>query len=125
MSTQITREQVIDYLGSLTPPELAILVADLEEIWGVSALPQVQQGPPCEPEEEDEEQEFKVVLEGYGDKKVPVIKLLRQLTPGLGIGQAKELVESAPVAIREGLLKEEADELKKKLEEAGGEVTIK
>ena len=73
----------------------------------------------------EEQTEFDVVLDSYGEKKINVIKTLRQEVPGLGLKEAKELVESAPVTIKEAITKEDADEIKTKIQEAGGTVTIK
>jgi large subunit ribosomal protein L7/L12 len=121
----ITRTELIEHLSGMTVMEMVDLTRDLEETWGVSATPapQIQAEAPTEPVEE--QTEFDVVLDSYGEKKINVIKTLRAVTTGLGLKEAKELVESAPVAIKEATTREEADELKAKLEEAGATVSIK
>lgn len=122
---EITREQVIEYLSGLPVIEMAALVKELEDKWGVSAAPapQVQQ---IVPEEQVEEQtEFNVILTSFGDKKINVIKTVRAQIPGLGLKEAKELVEGTPATIKEGITKEEAEELAKLLREAGAEIEIK
>jgi len=88
METQITKEQVIDYLGALSVQEIAILIDDLQETWGISLPQPVQQVPNVEQKPEDEQTEFDIVLEGYGDKKINVIKTIRQVIPGLGLKEA-------------------------------------
>jgi len=125
--SEITREQVIDYLSNLSVMDIATLTKELEDKWGVQAAPVVTgmvAGPTGGPEPDAEPTEFNVVLTGHGDKKIQVIKALRELT-SLGLKEAKEVVESAPKAIKESVSKEEAEEAKKKLEEAGGTVEIK
>jgi len=122
---QITKEQVIDYLGALSPSEMAILIENLEETWGMEMSRPTQQAPKVEQEKEEEQTEFEVILESFGDKKIDVIKTVRQEKPGMGLKEAKEFVESAPVTIGEALSKEEAEEAKAKLEEAGATITIK
>jgi large subunit ribosomal protein L7/L12 len=125
----ITKEQVIDYLSALPVMEIAALVKDLEEKWGVSAAAPVAvaAGPaaagPAAPVEE--QTEFTVVLKAFGDKKINVIKAVREIVPGLGLKDAKSLVEGAPSNVKEGVSKDEADEIAKKLKEAGAEVEIK
>lgn len=125
--SEITREQVIDYLSSLSVMDIAGLTKDLEEKWGVKAAPAVAAvaaGPAGPAEAPVEVTEFDVVLTGHGAKKIQVIKALRELT-SLGLKEAKEVVESAPKAIKEAVSKEEAEEAKKKIEEAGGTVEVK
>jgi len=126
METQITRTQLIEHLSSMTVMEVAELVRDLEETWGVSATPTqaVVTTTPIDLGEE-ERTEFDVVLESFGEKKINVIKVLRKEITGLGLKEAKLLVESAPAAIKEAVSREEAENLKKALEEAGGEVAIR
>ncbi len=126
--SDITKEQVIDYLSNLPVMEIAALVKDLEEKWGVSAAaPVAQVGPgpggPAEPQEE--QTEFDVHMKSFGAKKINVIKVIRQLVPGLGLKEAKTLVESAPVNVKEAISKEEAEEIAKQLKEAGAEVEVK
>jgi large subunit ribosomal protein L7/L12 len=124
----ITKEQVIDYLSNLPVMEIAALVKELEGKWGVSAAAPVAMaaGPAAGPAAVVEEQtEFNVHLKGFGDKKINVIKAIREVMPGLGLKEAKTLVESAPVNVKEGVSKDEAEDIAKKLKEAGGEVEVK
>jgi large subunit ribosomal protein L7/L12 len=107
--------------------EVAGLVKALEEKWGVSAAPVAvagAAGPAAAAEAEEEQTEFTVELTAAGDKKIQVIKVVREVT-SLGLAEAKKLVEEAPKAIKENVSKEEAEELKKKLEEAGATATLK
>jgi len=119
---------IADQLSELTVMEAAELASMLEEKWGVSAAAPVAiaAGAPGAAAEAaaEEKTEFDVVLVSAGDKKIQVIKEVRGIT-SLGLKEAKELVEGAPKAIKEGVPKEEADEIKKKIEEAGGQVDIK
>jgi len=118
---------IVDELSGLTIMEAAELAKLLEEKWGVSAAAPVAVaaggGAPAG-EAAEEKTEFDVVLLSPGDKKIQVIKEVRGIT-GLGLKEAKELVESAPKAIKEGVAKDEADEIKKKIEEAGGQADVK
>jgi len=117
---------IVEQLSTLTVLEAADLAKALEEKWGVSAAAAVA-GPAAAaaPAAAVEEQtEFDVILTGDGGKKINVIKEVRALT-GLGLGEAKTLVESAPKAIKEGVNKEEANKIKKQIEEAGGTVELK
>jgi large subunit ribosomal protein L7/L12 len=126
----VTEEQVIEYLSNLNVMDLAKLVKTLEETWGVEAAPVAVAGAVAAPAEsggaeaEAEQTEFDVVLTAAGDKKIQVIKAVRELT-SLGLKEAKTLVDGAPNPVKEGLPKEEAEEAKKKLEEAGATVEIK
>lgn len=123
----VTEEQVIDYLSNLTVMDLANLVKTLEDKWGVEAAPVAMAGPAVAagPAAEVEEQtEFDVVLTSAGEKKIQVIKAVREVT-SLGLKEAKTLVDSAPSPVKEGVAKDEAEEVKKKLEEAGASVEIK
>lgn len=122
-------EQIVDQLSSLTVLEAAQLSKLLEEKWGVSAAAPVAVAAAAAPvaaaaEPVEEKTEFDVVLIAVGDKKINVIKEVRAVT-NLGLKEAKDLVESAPKPIKEGLKKEEAEQIKKKLEEAGATVEIK
>ena len=119
-------DQIVDDLSSLTVMEAAELSKLLEEKWGVSAAAPVAAaaGPAAAGEAAEEQTEFDVVLTAAGDKKINVIKEVRAIT-ALGLKEAKELVESAPKSVKEGVNKDEAEELKKKLEEAGASVEIK
>ena len=123
--SEITKEQVVDYLSNLTVMDIAGLTKELEDKWGVSAAPVAVAGMagPA-PEAAAEPTEFNVILTSFGEKKIQVIKALRELT-SLGLKEAKEVVESAPKEIKEAISKDEAEEVKKKIEEAGGSVEIK
>ncbi|NDV62636.1 50S ribosomal protein L7/L12 [Puniceicoccales bacterium CK1056] len=126
---EITKEDVIEWLSSQSVLDIAGLVKDLEEKWGVSAAAPVAVAAAGgaaggEAAAEEEKTEFDVVLKGHGSNKIAVIKEVRAIT-GLGLKEAKELVESAPKAVKEATTKDDADELKKKLEAAGAEVEIK
>jgi large subunit ribosomal protein L7/L12 len=122
------KDEIMQAIKEMTVLELAELVKDLEEEFGVSAAAPVAvaAAPAAGAAEaaQEEKTEFDVVLESFGDKKLQVIKVVRELT-GLGLKDAKELVEAAPKAIKEGADKEEAESLKAKLEEAGGKVVLK
>ena len=121
-------EQIVEDLSSLTVLEAAELSKMLEEKWGVSAAAPVAvagvaaAGGDAAPAEEKDS--FDVVLAAAGDKKINVIKEVRAVT-GLGLKEAKDLVESAPKAVKEGVAKDEAESIKKKLEEAGASVELK
>ncbi|MBN9670977.1 50S ribosomal protein L7/L12 [Roseibium aggregatum] len=122
-------EKLVEELSSLTVMEAAELSKLLEEKWGVSAaapvaVAAVAAGGDAGGAAAEEKTEFDVVLASAGDKKINVIKEVRAIT-GLGLKEAKELVESAPKAVKEGVAKDEAEELKKKLEEAGASVELK
>ena len=124
----LSNEELIEALSEKPIMEVVELVKALEEKWGVSAAAPVALaagGGAAAPEAAAEEQtEFDVVMSSFGENKVAVIKVVRTIT-GLGLKEAKDLVESAPSAIKEGVPKEEAEEIKKKLEEAGAKVDIK
>jgi large subunit ribosomal protein L7/L12 len=116
---------LVEKLSELTVLEAADLAKALEEKWGVSAAAAVSAAPAAAAAPAEEEQtEFDVILTGDGGKKINVIKEVRAITQ-LGLGEAKALVESAPKAIKEGVSKAEAEEIKKKIEEAGGTVELK
>jgi large subunit ribosomal protein L7/L12 len=126
---EITKEQVVDYLSALPVLEIANLVKELETKWGVSAAPVAIAGGAggggaAAAAEVEEKTEFDVILAGAGAQKIQVIKVVREIT-GLGLKEAKDLVEGAPKPLREGVNKEQAAELKKKLEEAGATVEVK
>ena len=128
MST-ITKDQVIDWLSSQSVLDIAGLVKDLEEKWGVSAAAPVAVaaapaggGAAAAPAEE--QTEFTVMLMAAGDNKIGAIKEVRAITQ-LGLKEAKDLVEGAPKAVKEGVTKAEAEEIKKKLEAAGAKVELK
>src|SRR5436190_11147490 len=118
--------KIVDDLSALTVLEAAELAKLLEEKWGVSAAAAVAvAGPAAAAAPAAEEQtEFDVILTGDGGKKINVIKEVRAIT-GLGLGEAKALVESAPKAVKEGVNKDEAEKIKKQIEEAGGTVELK
>jgi large subunit ribosomal protein L7/L12 len=122
-------EKLVDELSALTVLEAADLSKLLEEKWGVSAAAPVAvaaaAGPAAAVEAVEEQTEFTVMLTAGGDKKINVIKEVRSVRPDLGLKEAKDLVEAAPVAVKENISKQEAEEVKKKLEEAGASVTIK
>lgn len=123
----VTREEIIEALKEMPALELSELVKELEEVFGVSAAAPVAvaAAPAAGGEAAAEEKtEFDVVLEGFGDNKIAVIKVVREIT-GLGLKEAKEAVESAPKAIQEGVAKDKAEEVKAKLEEAGAAVSLK
>ena len=119
-------DQIVEELSTLSVLEAADLAKALEEAWGVSAAAAVAvaAGPAAAAEAVEEQTEFDVILTGDGGKKIQVIKEVRAIT-GLGLTEAKTLVESAPKAIKEGVNKAEAEEIKKKIEEAGGTVELK
>lgn len=118
--------KIAEELGKLTIIEAAELVKNLEEAWGVSAAAAVAvAGPAGGAEAAEEKTEFDVVLEEAGGNKIAVIKAVRGVASGLGLADAKKLVESAPVAVAEGLPKEAAEEAKKALEDAGAKVALK
>jgi large subunit ribosomal protein L7/L12 len=123
---EISREQVVDYLSNLPVIQIAELVKTLEEKWGVSAAPMaVAAGPAAAAAAPVEEKtEFDVVLTDAGPNKINVIKVVREIT-ALGLKEAKDLVEGAPKAIKESIGKDEAADLKKKLEDAGAKVEVK
>jgi large subunit ribosomal protein L7/L12 len=118
--------KLVEELSKLTVLEAAELAKALEEAWGVSAAAAVAvaAGPAAAAEAVEEQTEFDVILTGDGGKKIQVIKEVRAIT-GLGLTEAKALVESAPKAVKEGVNKAEAEEVKKKIEEAGGTVELK
>lgn len=125
----VSRDEIKEALGQMPVMELVELINELEEAWGVSAAAPVAvaaaAGPAGDAAAAAEEQtEFDVILTGFGDNKVAVIKVVRAVT-GLGLKEAKELVESAPSPLKEGAGKDEAEDLKKQLEEAGATVEVK
>ena len=123
----LTKDQLIEAIKSMTVIELSEMVKALEEEFGVSAAAPVAAaaGPAAAPAEAAEEQtQFDVMLTAFGDQKIQVIKVVRALT-GLGLKEAKDVVEGVPSAIKEGVTKDEAEEAKKQLEEAGASVEIK
>jgi len=126
----VTREQVKGFIKNMTLMDAASLVKELEEELGVSAAAPVMAAGPAvgggaaAAAAAPEKDEFTVMLTGAGDKKIQVIKVVRELT-GLGLKEAKDLVDGAPKPVKEGLAKAQAEEMKKKIEEAGGAVELK
>ncbi len=125
----VTREEIVEALKEMPALELSELVKELEEVFGVSAAaPVMVAGAAGSPAgvagAADEKSEFDVILEGFGDNKIAVIKAVRDIT-GLGLKEAKELVEGAPSPVQEGVAKDKAEEMKSQLEEAGAAVTLK
>ncbi len=128
MSNQITKDDVVKFIEGMTVLELSALVKELEEKFGVSAaapmmaaaaMPGAAAAAPAE-----EKTEFNAILTGFGAEKIQVIKVVRAIT-GLGLKEAKDLVEGVPKPIKEGVSKDEAADIKKKIEEVGGTVEIK
>jgi len=125
----VSKEDILETLSNLTVMEVVDLIAAMEEKFGVSAAAAVAAAPAAAAEGEGaaaaaEKDEFDVVLAGFGDKKVGVIKAVRTIT-GLGLKEAKDMVEGAPTTVKEGASKDEAEEMKKQLEEAGATVELK
>ena len=122
-------EKIVEDLSALTVLEAAELAKMLEEKWGVSAAAPVAvaavAGGAAPAAAAEEQTEFDVILTSAGDKKINVIKAVRDVVPALGLKEAKDLVEAAPKAIKEGVSKAEAEEIKKKFEEAGATVELK
>ncbi len=121
-------DKVFDELGKMTVLDLVELKKKIEDEWGVTAAAPVAVAAAAAPAAADaaaeEQSEFEVVLTGAGDKKIQVIKVVRAIT-GLGLKEAKDLVDGAPNAVKEGIAREEADSIKAQLEEAGASVEIK
>ncbi len=126
----VSKEELIETLSNMSILEVTELVSELEEKWGVSAAAAVAAvaapGAGADPDgaAEEVQNEFDVVMSSFGENKVSVIKVVRAIS-GLGLKEAKELVESAPAAMKEAVSKEEAEEIKKRLEEAGAAVELK
>ena len=124
----MSREEILSAISELSVLELSELINDMEEKFGVSAAAAVAVAAPVAAAADaggsEEQTEFDVVLSSFGEKKVSVIKAVRAIT-SLGLKEAKDLVESAPAPIKEGVPKDEAEELKKQLEDAGGTVEVK
>ncbi|NDV17958.1 50S ribosomal protein L7/L12 [Pseudodesulfovibrio sp. JC047] len=123
----ITKEQVVEFIGSMTVLELSEFIKELEDVFGVEAAAPaaaVMAAPVAGAAEAEEQTEFDVILKGAGGNKIAVIKAVRAIT-GLGLKEAKGLVDGAPKALKEGVSKEEADEAAKQLEEAGADVEVK
>ena len=123
----VSKDDILETISNMSVMDVVDLISAMEEKFGVSAAAPVAvaAGPAANAETAVEEQtEFDLILASFGSSKVPVIKAVREIT-GLGLREAKDLVESAPAAIKEGIEQSEADELKKKLEEVGATVEIK
>ncbi|HUH66095.1 MAG TPA: 50S ribosomal protein L7/L12 [Syntrophales bacterium] len=129
MAEKITKDDVIKFIEGMTVLELSELVKELEEKFGVSAAAPVAvaaqvSGGGEQAAQAEEKTEFNAILTGFGDQKIQVIKVVRALT-GLGLKEAKDLVDGVPKPIKEGVSKDEAADIKKKIEEVGGTVEIK
>ena len=122
----VTREEIVEALKEMPALELSELVKELEDVFGVSAAAPVAvaAAPAAGEAAAEEKTEFDVVLEGFGDNKIAVIKAVREIT-GLGLKEAKALVDGAPKTLKEAVSKDEAEEIKSKLEAAGAEVEVK
>lgn len=125
--SDVTKDQVVEYLSNLPVMEIAALVKDLEEKWGVSAAAPVAMmaGPAADAGGGEAQTEFNVVMTSFGEKKINVIKAVRAIVPGLGLKDAKALVEGIPATIKEAVSKDEAEEAAKALKEAGADVEVK
>ena len=126
---EVTKEQVVDFISNMSVLELSEMVKEMEEKFGVSAAAAAVAAAPAAgtaggEAAAEEKTEFDVILTSFGEKKINVIKEIRAIT-GLGLKEAKEFVESCPKAVKEGVSTEEAEEIKKKLEEAGASAEIK
>ncbi len=124
----VSKEDILETLSNMTVMEVVDLIAAMEEKFGVSAAAAVAAAPAAAAGDgeaaAEEKDEFDVVLTSFGEKKVGVIKAVRAIT-GLGLKEAKDMVEGVPAAVKEAASKDEAEELKKQLEEAGGSVELK
>ncbi|MDX1604882.1 MAG: 50S ribosomal protein L7/L12 [Candidatus Competibacterales bacterium] len=124
----VAKEEILETIGNMTVMEIVDLIAAMEEKFGVSAAAAVAAAPVAagvaEAEAAEEKTEFDVVMTSFGEKKVNVIKVVRAIT-GLGLKEAKDLVEGAPSTVKEGVPKEDAEKMKKELEEAGATVEVK
>lgn len=120
----MTQEQIIEAVEKMTVLELNTLVKAIEEKWGVSAAAVAVAGPAAGAGAAEEKTEFDVELTAAGEQKIAVIKVVKEAL-GLGLAEAKTLVESAPAKLKGEMKKEDAEALKKKIEEAGGKVTLK
>jgi large subunit ribosomal protein L7/L12 len=127
---ELSQEQLVDHLSNLTVLQVSELIKKLEDKWGVKAAPaavavsNLGAGPAPEPEKKEEQTEFNVELSAAGANKIAVIKAIREIT-GLGLKEAKDLVEAAPKVVKEQVSKADAEEMKKKLTEAGATVALK
>jgi len=122
----VSKDDILETISNMSVMDVVDLISAMEEKFGVSAAAPVAAaaGPAAEAAVAEEQTEFTVMLTSFGSSKVPVIKAIREIT-GLGLKEAKDLVEGAPTAVREGVEAAEAEELKKKLEEVGASVEVK
>ncbi len=128
MATTMSKDKILEAIGNMSVLELAEMVKDMEEKFGVTAAAPVMAAPAAAAGAaaavEEEKDEFDVILQAAGEKKIQVIKVVREIT-SLGLKEAKDLVDGAPKPIKEATTKADAEELKKKLEEAGATVEVK
>ncbi len=128
MANEITKDDVVKFIEGMTVLELSELVKELETKFGVSAAAPVAMvaaaAGPAAAAQAEEKTEFDAILTGFGDQKIQVIKVVRAIT-GLGLKEAKDMVDGVPKPIKEGVSKDEAADIKKKIEEVGGTVEIK
>ena len=128
MTKEMTKEDVVKFIEGMTVLELSELVKELEQKFGVSAAAPVAiaaaAAGPAQTAQAEEKAEFDAILTGFGDQKIQVIKVVRAIT-GLGLKEAKDLVDTPPKPVKEAVAKEEAEEMKKKLEEAGAKIELK
>jgi large subunit ribosomal protein L7/L12 len=126
MATTMSKDKILDAIGNMSVLELAEMVKDMEEKFGVTAAAPVMaaQAAPAAAAVEEEKDEFDVILQAVGEKKIQVIKVVREIT-SLGLKEAKDLVDGAPKPVKEATTKADAEEIKKKLEEAGATVEVK
>ena len=125
--SEVTREQILESISNMSVMDVCKLVEEMEEKFGVSAAAVADAGPAAGGDAgaaAEEKTEFDVMMKSMGANKINVIKAIRTIT-GLGLKEAKAMVESAPVAVKEGVAKDEAETVKKQLEEAGAEVEVK
>ena len=120
----VTKEQILETVANMTVVDIVDLISAMEEKFGVSAAVAVAAGPAAAGPAAEEQTEFTVTMTKFGENKVGVIKVIRTLT-GLGLKEAKDLVEGAPSVVKEGIPKKDAEDIKKQLEEAGAAVEIK
>jgi len=123
----VSKDDILDAISNMSVMEVVELISDMEEKFGVSAAAAVAAAPAAaggEAAAEEEKTDFDVVMTSFGDNKISAIKAVRGIT-GLGLKEAKEMVEGAPVTVKEGAAKDEAEDIKKQLEEAGASVELK
>ena len=120
----VTKEQILETVANMTVVDIVDLISAMEEKFGVSAAVAVAAGPVAAGPAAEEQTEFTVTMTKFGENKVSVIKVIRTIT-GLGLKEAKDLVEGAPSVVKEGIPKKDAEDIKKQLEEAGATVEIK